>query len=164
MPLDYTNVPQELHDIWEDLPNDEARADALLSFHGAIKKRKGVLNRTTNVQSEKQLLNKQRKEMSNYTEGLTLYAISEHELSESMEREREQLMVRANLTGRQAMAWELHMMGVTYAEIGRVMRVCRVTASQHVFAAQAKLQAAMVSCPWWGWWDVYKEELHKKHK
>lgn len=159
---DWEGVPQELHDIWAFM-DDEARADALLEYHGAINKMPGKHNES-DLYTEEQLENHRRKEFSNTEHYLDLKSIAHQELAELMRNDLVELGKLAKLSHQQHLAWELYVGGVPQSEIARELNITRQRVHRLLIICQSRIESAMVNYPYYGWLWVYWQEIKRRHK
>jgi DNA-binding CsgD family transcriptional regulator len=139
----------------------EREADAYLARAGAICSRRGARKR---LYTDRQLANHRRRELTNYDEGLNLFAVAERELLEVIGRDIVRIFDRARLSSKQYSVWELFMTGMSQEEIARITKTTQSTVSRHFSAGKRKIIAALVSDPYYGWWEVYWSEVNRVGK
>lgn len=139
----------------------ELEADALLMRAGAIDCRRGVRKK---LYTDRQLSNHRRRELTNYEEGLNLFPIAEREMLGLIGRDIERIINRACLSSRQYSAWGLFMTGLNQKEIAEITKTTQSTVSRHLAAGKRKIVAALISDPYYGWWEVYWSEVRRSGK
>ena len=151
---DYTNVPQDLHDLWE-FATDEERADMLLDYHRCLNRRNGVL-------TERQLTRQMREHEVTNCDGLLLISIAQQEAEDYLDDDIQTLFRMANMSDRECAIWKLHQLGSTQVEISNYIGVTHQYISKCLCGIRTKLAKAMIAYPYFGWYAVYMQEVRRK--
>jgi len=141
----------------------ELEADRLLAAAGFIRHKRG--DRTCSAcYTELQLERHRRREFSNNETRIALLTMAAEELGWLATTQFAELCKLGRLSDEESAILRNYLIGLETAE-----QIAEATRGRHTAqeieelyeGIKARILMRLATCPWWGWWLVYWEEIHR---
>jgi hypothetical protein len=141
---------------------EEREADRLLEAAGIINlANTGGRRKRQDCYTDKQLINHHRRELTNYEDGIHLYEVNRQEYAALFQRDLVDLGRLAHFSTQDMDVWQRFCEGFAPDYIAELYNLRESAVVATIERLEQRVRVTMIVCWWWGWYEVYLEELHR---